>query len=235
MSEAARGSAQGHVLDDIRRALGRSETLRPTPLEPFIETTGEAELEEIVARFTAEAIAVGAHVYRARSGADAVAHLAEICDAAGVGEVALSGAPLLAEMNLRAHLTDRRLSVVEAADFSPDERDKLIALLAGCGAGVTAVDDAIAETGTIVLSSDEEQGLLVSLLPAIHIAVLSRGQISGSLAAVIEKLGLERMRRSEPCRAATFITGPSRTSDVELTLSIGVHGPKELHLIILGE
>ena len=59
--------------------------------------------------------------------------------------------------------------------------------------------------------------------------------IVGGLGAAIEKLKAERMASAEPCRSATFITGPSRTSDVELVLSIGVHGPKELHLIILGE
>ena len=100
---------------------------------------------------------------------------------------------------------------------------------------MTAADYAIAETGTVALGSDEEGALLVSLLPVIHVAVLRASQIVCSLGAAIGKLKAERMTRAEPCRSATFITGPSRTSDVELVLSIGVHGPKELHLIILGE
>jgi len=235
MSETLRTSDQGQVLADIRRALGRSETVRPMPLEPFIEAPVVTTSAELVARFTEEITAVVGHAHRARSSAEVATHIARICADASVRELALSGASMLAELNLPAQLAAQHLSAVVVADFDSRSRDELIAFLAGCGVGVTAVDYAIAETGTLVLTSDEEQSLLVSLLPAIHIAVVHQHQISSSLATVIEKLNHERMLRAAPCRTATFITGPSRTSDVELTLSIGVHGPKALHVIMLGE
>jgi L-lactate dehydrogenase complex protein LldG len=161
--------------------------------------------------------------------------VARVCSDAGAKEVALSGAEIFAEMNFSARLAAHGLSSFRADDFGAEGHDELIARLEACGAGLTAVDYAIAETGTVALASDEEGALLVSLLPAIHVAVLRRSQIVGSLGAAIGKLKAERMARDEPSRSATFITGPSRTSDVELVLSIGVHGPKELHLIILGE
>jgi L-lactate dehydrogenase complex protein LldG len=125
------------------------------------------------------------------------------------------------------------VATVDATSFRTDQREELIAKLASCGAGITAIDYAIAETGTIVLSSDEEQSLLVSLLPPVHIAVMRPQQIKMNMAGAVRWLKDERMGRSQPSRAANFITGPSRTGDVELILSIGVHGPKELHLIIL--
>jgi len=230
---------EGRVLDAVRRALGRSETARPDPLEPFDETNAEGEAEtsreELIARFTFEAGAVGSHVHRADSVGELTDTVARVCADADVKEVALSGAELFAELNLSARLAAHGLSSFAASDFGPGGREGLIARLEGCGAGVTAADYAIAETGTVALGSDEEGALLVSLLPAIHFAVLRPSQIAWSLGAVIERLKAERMARAEPCRSATFITGPSRTSDVELVLSIGVHGPKELHLIILGE
>ena len=58
---------------------------------------------------------------------------------------------------------------------------------------------------------------------------------AASLDEVIARVGNERIGRVEPGRSVTLITGPSRTSDVELVLSIGVHGPKELHVIILDD
>ncbi len=235
MSETTGSAVQGRVLDDIRRALGRSETVKPAPLEPFIETRIEEDREELLARFIHEATVVGGVVYRAHKVEEVGALIAQICEGAPSLDVALSGSSLLLEINLSAQLAALHLSVVAATDFSAAEKGKLIARLAECGAGVTAVDYAIAETGTLALSSDEEQALLVSLLPIIHIAVIRPQQILASLTDVVRELGSERMRRVVPFRSATFITGPSRTSDVELTLSIGVHGPKELHLIILSD
>jgi L-lactate dehydrogenase complex protein LldG len=235
MNETTGSAGQGRVLDDIRRALGRSETVKPAPLEPFIETIVEEGSEELPARFIREAKAVGATVYRAHKGEEVGALIAQICAGAPGLDVALSGSSLLLEMNLSAQLAALHLSVVVATDFPADEKAKLIARLAECGAGVTAVDYAIAETGTLALTSDEEQALLVSLLPIIHIAVIRPQQILASLTDVVGELGGGRMQEAVPFRSATFITGPSRTSDVELTLSIGVHGPKELHLIVLSD
>jgi L-lactate dehydrogenase complex protein LldG len=235
MSDAPSRPPQGRVLDEIRRALGRSQTAKPAPLEAFVERSFEESREELTARFIREVTQVGGLVYRADSPGAVAAHIAHICAATANSEVALSGSPLLPQMNLSAQLAAHHLSVIEATDFSATEKAKLIARLANCGAGVTAVDYAIAETGTLVLSSDEEQALLVSVLPVIHIALFQPKQILASLTDAVQALAKDRMLRGEPCRSATFITGPSRTSDVELTLSIGVHGPKELHLILLDE
>jgi len=112
------------------------------------------------------------------------------------------------------------------------DHETLISRLANCAAGVTAADYVIAETGTIVLSSDEPNALLVSLLPPVHIALVRTEQVIASIDETIIRLSKDRMERINPSRSVTMITGPSRTSDVELVLSIGVHGPKELHVII---
>jgi L-lactate dehydrogenase complex protein LldG len=236
MNDDKGSAAQAGVLAEVRRALGRTETVRPAPLEPFVEDETEESVEELVARFTAELHAVGGQAHRATSEGEAAALVARICAEAGAGEVALSGSPVVAELGLAAGLAAGGLSSFRVADFTPHERGQLITRLECCGAGVTAADYAIAETGTLVLTGDEEGALLASLLPAVHVALLRPGRISGSLAEVVGRLKLERMARAAPvCRSATFITGPSRTSDVELVLSIGVHGPKQLHVVILGE
>jgi len=238
MSDTHAAFDQGQVLADVRRALGRSVSVRPEPLAPFVEPSVAVGLEALVARFRAELTAVVGHVYRLMSDDGRLAEelagvIAEICHSHNLTKLALSGSSLLSQGDLAQQLEARRLSV-----FAPDERESanhgdLCARLADCGGGVTTVDYAIAETGTLVLSSDERNALLVSLLPAVHIAILRTTQIKASLAEVIELLGNEGMRAANSYRSANFITGPSRTSDVELTLSIGVHGPKELYVIII--
>jgi L-lactate dehydrogenase complex protein LldG len=234
MSEAQGNLDQNSVLDEVRRALGRSATVAPvppSPLEPFIEPAIQVDLSELIARFTEEATAVRANVHRVSDELQFVERIADICAAYEGHEVALSGAEIFAELDLASVAAARGFSI-----FGPGETDheKLIARLANCSVGLTAVDYAIAETGTIVLSSDEPYALLVSLLPPVHIALVRSPQIAVSLDEVISKLSKERMGGVDPSRSVTLITGPSRTSDVELVLSIGVHGPKELHVIILG-
>jgi L-lactate dehydrogenase complex protein LldG len=231
MSETLRSLDQSNVLDDVRRALGRTATRPPEPLEPFIEPTIKADVPELITRFTEEATAVRAQVHRVSDKLQFVERITEICAGDKGHEIALSRVELLAEIDLGSELIARGFSI--APELDALDHDSLIARLANCGAGVTAVDYAIAETGTIVLSSDEPNALLVSLLPPVHIALLRSSQIMASLDGVISRLSKERISLADPSRSITLITGPSRTSDVELVLSIGVHGPKELHVIIL--
>ena len=102
-----------------------------------------------------------------------------------------------------------------------------------CDVGVTGAQAAIAETGTLVLESERERHRLASLLPPVHIAILNAADICLSLG---EALRLVRRDGSTTMsRTMTFITGPSRTADIELTLAIGVHGPKELYVIVIEE
>jgi L-lactate dehydrogenase complex protein LldG len=94
--------------------------------------------------------------------------------------------------------------------------------------GITAAQAGIAETGTLVLDSSVERNRLVSLVPPVHIAILDASRIYQTLGETLAAL----QSNEEVSPAITFITGPSRTADIELTLAIGVHGPQELYVII---
>jgi len=221
-------SAANSVLDDVRRALGRNVTKVPEVLPPFIEPHNAIELTGQVNRFIQEASAVRAQIHQC-SKPQLNSRVAEIC-ATLKGELAISESSLFPESDLSKYLESHGVSILKENTL---DHDQMIEKLANCAAGLTTADYAIAETGTIVLSSDEKNSLLVSLLPPVHIAVIRADQIFATLAEVIGLIGSERSGRPAPARSVSFITGPSRTSDVELVLSIGVHGPKELHVIIL--
>ena len=94
--------------------------------------------------------------------------------------------------------------------------------------GITTAQAGIAETGTLVLDSSRERNRLVSIVPPVHIAILPASRICATLGEALAML----QNGKELSPAITFITGPSRTADIELTLTIGVHGPKELYVII---
>jgi L-lactate dehydrogenase complex protein LldG len=116
-----------------------------------------------------------------------------------------------------------------------EERDRLRAAVAAADLGLTGVDLAVAETGTLVMMSGAGRPRTTSLLPTVHVAVFDRAALVESL----EQVGvvLEAWHEGEPPaeRGAVinFITGPSRTADIELTLTRGVHGPKEVHVIFV--
>lgn len=95
--------------------------------------------------------------------------------------------------------------------------------------GVSTAQAAIAETGTLVLDSACERHRLVSLVPPVHIAIVNASSIVETLSDALTIL-----QKKEISPAITFITGPSRTADIELTLAIGVHGPQELYVIVDG-
>jgi L-lactate dehydrogenase complex protein LldG len=98
-----------------------------------------------------------------------------------------------------------------------------------CDGGITSAQWAIAETGTLVLETKSERHRLVSLVPTMHIAILAAGRVLGTMPEALEAVSTA----GELSRTVTFITGPSRTSDIELTLAIGVHGPARLHVIVI--
>jgi L-lactate dehydrogenase complex protein LldG len=118
---------------------------------------------------------------------------------------------------------------------SPAERRALRHRIAMADLGVTGVDLAIAETGSLVLLSGSGRPRSTSLLPPYHVAVFDREALVESLAQVGVFLEAWHDGAPEGWRGGVInvITGPSRTADIELTLTRGVHGPKEVHAIFV--
>ena len=90
--------------------------------------------------------------------------------------------------------------------------------------GVTNAICGLADTGSVLIVDGDGSPLKGSLLTEIHVAILKTSDILPSLH--------DAMHLVKDTRAAVFITGPSRTADIEMTLTIGVHGPKEIHVFL---
>ncbi|HUV99556.1 MAG TPA: lactate utilization protein C [Gallionella sp.] len=95
--------------------------------------------------------------------------------------------------------------------------------------GVTGAFCAIAETGTLMMLSGAETPATTSLLPETHVAVLDPRRI---VATMEDAWDLLRKERKQPPRAVNFISGPSRTADIEQTVTLGAHGPYRVLLIL---
>ncbi len=99
--------------------------------------------------------------------------------------------------------------------------------------GITGADYAIAETGTCVLISRKGVSRLVSLTPPVHVAIVEPQQILETPDDLFTLRRWEFLEQGDIGSYMTFITGPSRTADIEQTITFGVHGPKEAHMVIL--
>jgi len=94
--------------------------------------------------------------------------------------------------------------------------------------GLTGCDAAIAETGTVALLSGKGKSRAVSLLPPVHVAIVRPADLCASTGEFFRAQAL-RLAEATSC---TFVTGPSRTADIELTLTLGVHGPGRVVVVI---
>ncbi len=178
----------------------------------------------ILEQFIEELLKVNAVVIRAEGGEELKAVISDIVRSKGISSFAIWESDYLNSTGLKELLNSEGLEQIISCDKNE---------IAQAGIGITGADYAIADTGTIVLLTDEDRPRSVSLLPPIHLAIVKKSDIMSDIRElfIILKQTLDAGRSLPSCM--TFITGPSRTADIELNLTLGVHGPKELYVIII--
>lgn len=109
-------------------------------------------------------------------------------------------------------------------------KDGMRGHLAGIDIGFTVADYGIGETGTLVVNSSSEELRLATMVSEIHVAVIPKSRIRATAEDMYAEL---KSFMSQKPNYLAFITGASRTADIERVLALGVHGPLELHILIL--
>ena len=218
--------ARQEILSSIREHLAASkrfdaQVAHPPAVPHRTSSKSTADRDATVVEVFRHALeAVSGHCSTVRTIDEAARALQQIVDERRVQRVAVSDSTLvkriLGQIKTEAVFLD-----------APSQSE-----LFECDLGVTSAQWAIAETGTLVLESERERHRLASLVPPVHIAVVEARRFRHTMSEVLE---LIKNTDGGLSRTVTFITGPSRTSDIELTLAIGVHGPGELHVIVIDE
>ncbi len=190
--------------------------------------------EELLARFEAELQALGGKAYRADSRPAIDQILRSILREGQATQVVISRNPIIRNLGLTERLAEWD---VRAAGWQDDAGAAEAGYREACfsaQAGITGVEFALAESGSLVLTSMTEGSQLSSLAPPVHIALYRRSQLRASLDEVLAGLPiLPASEAAAPGRSVVFVTGPSRTADIEQILIRGVHGPREVHAILV--
>jgi L-lactate dehydrogenase complex protein LldG len=180
----------------------------------------------ILARFVAEAERAGAVVREVVDPQAVGFSIAALAKAQRVTLCHAADRDLARELNLQAALTEAGISL--ATGPNPDG-------IVHAGIGVTRATAGVAETGSILVHLDEIDARLLGMLPEIHVALLYLDTVVDSLEEgllVTRYLTLRSSRERRPSYCS-WVTGPSRTADIERVLTIGVHGPRQLHVFVL--
>jgi L-lactate dehydrogenase complex protein LldG len=174
--------------------------------------------------FKARAEAVSAEVHRFSGKDEALAFVLNFLKASGVSEAPQCGAVWAAGTFLEgAAKVDFKVKV-PGISF-----DVTKAASAASKVGISQMDWAIAGTGTLVQDATAVDKRLASTLPPIHLAFIGTERILADMGSVLEQL------RPGQLNYISFITGPSRTADIERVLTIGVHGPERLIIVVVDE
>ncbi len=227
--------ARSEIMGAIRRRLKasaddgtRAKTVRDRIAahgRNLIPGRGLADRDDLVDRFQGEAERAHATVARVAANKDIPRAVADYLASRNLpARVKLTPDPLLRSADWDSAPTlERRTGKGDGADT----------------AGVSRAYGGIAETGTLFFTSGPDNPTTNNFLPLTHIAVVRASDIGGSYEDMWSRLRSERTgkeggggERFMP-RAVNWITGPSRTADIELTLFLGAHGPKNLHIIVI--
>ena len=201
------------VLENIRKSLGRTAQTpigaRPTIYHPRQPESTDSEIE----RFLNEIKKLsGTGQKLAPSEIDFA--LKTLVDEQNIRTATAWETPRLRQLGVTEILNSLGVEVISP---NADKHE-----MAQCDLGITEADYLLPETGTLVLKSSAERPRAVSLLPRVHLAIVRPDMLRGDLHQVFEE--------AKDQHYLVFITGPSRTADIELTVTLGVHGPRNLYV-----
>lgn len=183
-----------------------------------------------VARFRDEFIAAGGLPHIVSDRQAAVATVLELVQSKSPRRVLIGRGEFLDSLNLAERLRLTGIEVVQVADLGPDNRREAFF---AADLGISGVKYLVAETGTIAVTAGPEEPRSLTLLPPVHVAVAERAQILPDLFDLFATFEPGGGQAPVLPSCLTLITGPSKTGDIELRLVTGVHGPGEVHVVLV--
>lgn len=193
------------------------------------------EQAALIDTLCAAATPINLAVHVAATTAEASAIIANL--AAGIDtewggdkQIVMHDHPLLHDLQLGEAMQARNITLHCAGET--DEQNTRTTTIASY-IGITSAQWCVADSATIVLETSPQQPRATSLVPSVHIAVIRQNQILSSLPELYAQLALRASEGEELPSSITYISGPSKTADIEACMVHGAHGPREMHLVVI--
>jgi len=206
------------VIENVRRSLGRTDQTPLGSRPPIYESRHPDSTDSEIELFLNEVkklSGVGQKLYPT----DIDPALKSLVEEQNIRRATVWETPYLRQLGIAEILNSLGVDLV-----SPNADKHAVAL---CDLGITEADYLLPETGTLVLHSSAVKPRGVSLLPRVHLAIVRPEMLRADMHQVFAE--------AKDHHYLVFITGPSRTADIELTVTLGVHGPKNLYVWMVGE
>ena len=225
-----------HLTDETRAILDR------------IKNRSAAERQQLIGRLMEMAAPINLKVTILKDRADATAAVVDLVrdkepEFGDQKQVVMWQHPLLASLNLAdalaaqnvpLHVTEFKISASDEASMK-QERGLIRKNVIDSYIGITSADFCMAETATLVMRTRPGQARSASLVPSIHVAVITLDQVIADLKELYALLKWDpEVQKEGLTNCMTFISGPSKTADVEATMVHGAHGPREVHVFVIG-
>ncbi len=247
----------------LRRALGtsagRSEASEAWPFDgedevlaraAAVEADAAERAAELIDQLASSADAGGWVVHRTANAEDALGKVVDIAHSLGAKTVVRSDHDVLRNLGVDGPLAREGIEVTRMASEGPvrpgtnspgdpstypgEGRGRTMREVAiGADLGLTGADYAVAETGSVVLTAGSGVSRIVSLVPPVHVAIVETSSVLPGLDELFTLLRRDYGRENWTSYV-NIISGPSRSADIEYTLVTGVHGPGEVHLVLVG-
>lgn len=229
--EAESKAKQEQFMNGIARRLGHPR-MTEKPLHPFRGAPDfwkafEWNEEERIKGFTDNFVSVGGHVARLETMEDAKRFIADKGKEMSARYIVRQDQPELDALGLEAALPDASISV-----WNTDASQHWRSRAAEADFGVVIADHAVAYTGSVTVLSAANKGRSVSLLPTVLMIIIPLERLKTRLGEVLATF--DSAGRANLPAGIHFITGPSRSSDIENDLTIGVHGPGIVYALLVG-
>jgi len=222
-------------LNKIAAKLGRDRATRVEPpvfqYHPWDHLIRDRSQSDLVEEWATRLTELGGHVIRIPTAEGMASAVGEFLAQQGMNLLVAWPAPDWVSPDPAEALAAGGVQVSRWRKSGEEDRDRLITLSEQADAGLVYASHGMAETGSIVLYNRGDRGRLVSLFPNQLIAVLRASDIVPRLTQVLALAG----KQAADYSCINIITGPSRTSDIEMDLSIGVHGPGRIAVLLIEE
>jgi L-lactate dehydrogenase complex protein LldG len=182
---------------------------------------------DLLLGFSGAFTAAGGQLHIVADAAAAVAAILDLVRSRSIRRVLLGHGEVVDALPIVEPLRAAGVEVIDVVASAGESQEWFAAEV-----GLSGVDYLIAETGSVVLASRPERPRSLSVLPPVHIAVAQRRQL---LPDLFDLFALRDAQGEDLPSGLTIITGPSKTGDIELRLVTGVHGPGEVHVVLVND